>query len=139
MSFFFFFKQKTAYEIMPSLVGSEMCIRDSSSTLLQKKVFFFFGKMNCFLRLYTLLSVLALCFADKNDSKSDKPVDIIIGVLIMVFGLLIFISANEITTIVRRRRNKQLQAKQNNIPESKPISQPSPDKDQILQLSLIHI
>ena len=23
-----FFKQKTAYEIMPSLVGSEMCIRD---------------------------------------------------------------------------------------------------------------
>src|SRR5450756_92207 len=29
-SFFFFFKQKTAYEIMPSLVGSEMCIRDAS-------------------------------------------------------------------------------------------------------------
>ena len=27
-SLFFFFKQKTAYEIMPSLVGSEMCIRD---------------------------------------------------------------------------------------------------------------
>src|SRR5428012_25490 len=26
---FFFFKQKTAYELMPSLVGSEMCIRDS--------------------------------------------------------------------------------------------------------------
>eukprot|EP00825_Cyclidium_porcatum_P034385 TRINITY_DN36184_c0_g1_i2.p3 TRINITY_DN36184_c0_g1~~TRINITY_DN36184_c0_g1_i2.p3 ORF type:complete len:106 (+),score=5.08 TRINITY_DN36184_c0_g1_i2:60-377(+) len=31
--FFFFFKQKTAYEIMPSLVGSEMCIRDSSRTV----------------------------------------------------------------------------------------------------------
>ena len=30
--FFFFFKQKTAYEIMPSLVGSEMCIRDSFKT-----------------------------------------------------------------------------------------------------------
>ena len=29
----FFFKQKTAYEIMPSLVGSEMCIRDSSPTV----------------------------------------------------------------------------------------------------------
>src|SRR5450756_1127371 len=28
MGSFFFFKQKTAYEIMPSLVGSEMCIRD---------------------------------------------------------------------------------------------------------------
>src|SRR5450756_1532093 len=30
---FFFFKQKTAYEIMPSLVGSEMCIRDSYMVL----------------------------------------------------------------------------------------------------------
>ena len=27
--YFFFFKQKTAYEIRISLVGSEMCIRDS--------------------------------------------------------------------------------------------------------------
>ena len=26
---FFFFKQKTAYEISACLVGSEMCIRDS--------------------------------------------------------------------------------------------------------------
>ena len=30
----FFFKQKTAYEIMPSLVGSEMCIRDSPEAAL---------------------------------------------------------------------------------------------------------
>src|SRR5665809_155759 len=29
LSIFFFFKQKTAYEIRLSLVGSEMCIRDS--------------------------------------------------------------------------------------------------------------
>ena len=29
---FFFFKQKTAYEMLRSLVGSEMCIRDSDST-----------------------------------------------------------------------------------------------------------
>ena len=28
MTFFFFFKQKTAYEILSGLVGSEMCIRD---------------------------------------------------------------------------------------------------------------
>ncbi len=27
---FFFFKQKTAYEMLRSLVGSEMCIRESS-------------------------------------------------------------------------------------------------------------
>ena len=38
----FFFKQKTAYEVLRSLVGSEMCIRDSgnggihrAATLLQ--------------------------------------------------------------------------------------------------------
>eukprot|EP00658_Telonema_sp_P-2_P045037 TRINITY_DN32942_c0_g1_i1.p1 TRINITY_DN32942_c0_g1~~TRINITY_DN32942_c0_g1_i1.p1 ORF type:complete len:142 (+),score=60.69 TRINITY_DN32942_c0_g1_i1:15-440(+) len=28
LSYFFFFKQKTAYEMLRSLVGSEMCIRD---------------------------------------------------------------------------------------------------------------
>ena len=28
--FCFFFKQKTAYELLRSLVGSEMCIRDST-------------------------------------------------------------------------------------------------------------
>ena len=33
VSFFFFFKQKTAYEIGVRLVGSEMCIRDSTQTL----------------------------------------------------------------------------------------------------------
>eukprot|EP00658_Telonema_sp_P-2_P053773 TRINITY_DN4246_c0_g1_i7.p1 TRINITY_DN4246_c0_g1~~TRINITY_DN4246_c0_g1_i7.p1 ORF type:complete len:199 (-),score=58.40 TRINITY_DN4246_c0_g1_i7:217-813(-) len=32
MCFFFFFKQKTAYEMLRSLVGSEMCIRDSKKT-----------------------------------------------------------------------------------------------------------
>ena len=31
---FFFFKQKTAYEMLRSLVGSEMCIRDSDELLL---------------------------------------------------------------------------------------------------------
>ena len=29
---FFFFKQKTAYEMLRSLVGSEMCIRDREHT-----------------------------------------------------------------------------------------------------------
>ncbi len=29
--FFFFFKQKTAYEMLRSLVGSEMCIRDRTT------------------------------------------------------------------------------------------------------------
>src|SRR5678809_600102 len=31
--FFFFFKQKTAYEISACLVGSEMCIRDRIGTV----------------------------------------------------------------------------------------------------------
>ena len=31
---FFFFKQKTAYEIGDRLVGSEMCIRDRLDTML---------------------------------------------------------------------------------------------------------
>ena len=31
--FFFFFKQKTAYEMLRSLVGSEMCIRDRSGSV----------------------------------------------------------------------------------------------------------
>ena len=31
----FFFKQKTAYELLRSLVGSEMCIRDSSLVILE--------------------------------------------------------------------------------------------------------
>ena len=32
MVIFFFFKQKTAYEMLRSLVGSEMCIRDRDVT-----------------------------------------------------------------------------------------------------------
>eukprot|EP00658_Telonema_sp_P-2_P012432 TRINITY_DN14732_c0_g1_i1.p1 TRINITY_DN14732_c0_g1~~TRINITY_DN14732_c0_g1_i1.p1 ORF type:complete len:128 (-),score=38.41 TRINITY_DN14732_c0_g1_i1:391-774(-) len=32
--FFFFFKQKTAYEMLRSLVGSEMCIRDRLNHML---------------------------------------------------------------------------------------------------------
>eukprot|EP00658_Telonema_sp_P-2_P037147 TRINITY_DN26746_c0_g1_i2.p2 TRINITY_DN26746_c0_g1~~TRINITY_DN26746_c0_g1_i2.p2 ORF type:complete len:110 (-),score=52.26 TRINITY_DN26746_c0_g1_i2:82-411(-) len=31
--FFFFFKQKTAYEMLRSLVGSEMCIRDRRKSI----------------------------------------------------------------------------------------------------------
>src|SRR5428012_11916 len=34
---FFFVKQKTAYEIMPSLVGSEMCIRDRPAATANAK------------------------------------------------------------------------------------------------------
>eukprot|EP00658_Telonema_sp_P-2_P020024 TRINITY_DN17882_c0_g1_i1.p1 TRINITY_DN17882_c0_g1~~TRINITY_DN17882_c0_g1_i1.p1 ORF type:complete len:101 (-),score=47.26 TRINITY_DN17882_c0_g1_i1:174-476(-) len=33
--FFFFFKQKTAYEMLRSLVGSEMCIRDRDESFVK--------------------------------------------------------------------------------------------------------
>src|SRR5678816_4695386 len=33
--FFFFFKQKTAYEMLRSLVGSEMCIRDRDYVIVK--------------------------------------------------------------------------------------------------------
>ncbi|WP_411142573.1 GTP-binding protein, partial [Campylobacter coli] len=35
---FFFFKQKTAYEMLRSLVGSEMCIRDSVYIALENNL-----------------------------------------------------------------------------------------------------
>eukprot|EP00658_Telonema_sp_P-2_P072596 TRINITY_DN61713_c0_g1_i1.p1 TRINITY_DN61713_c0_g1~~TRINITY_DN61713_c0_g1_i1.p1 ORF type:complete len:252 (+),score=52.93 TRINITY_DN61713_c0_g1_i1:2-757(+) len=35
----FFFKQKTAYEMLRSLVGSEMCIRDRSNTGTENRMF----------------------------------------------------------------------------------------------------
>ena len=35
----FFFKQKTAYEILSGLVGSEMCIRDSTRAVFGNDIF----------------------------------------------------------------------------------------------------
>ncbi|WP_228762103.1 MotA/TolQ/ExbB proton channel family protein, partial [Campylobacter coli] len=39
--YFFFFKQKTAYEMLRSLVGSEMCIRDSLGTVVGIMITFY--------------------------------------------------------------------------------------------------
>ena len=36
---FFFFKQKTAYELLRGLVGSEMCIRDRSTSVRRRGCF----------------------------------------------------------------------------------------------------
>ena len=38
MCWFFFFKQKTAYEMLRRLVGSEMCIRDSYPEMTDAQV-----------------------------------------------------------------------------------------------------
>ena len=56
---FFFFKQKTAYEIGVRLVGSEMCIRDSlsqytMSTPEKQKRRFFFAKRHSFGRIFSI-------------------------------------------------------------------------------------
>eukprot|EP01016_Furgasonia_blochmanni_P055225 TRINITY_DN9200_c0_g1_i7.p1 TRINITY_DN9200_c0_g1~~TRINITY_DN9200_c0_g1_i7.p1 ORF type:complete len:136 (-),score=14.91 TRINITY_DN9200_c0_g1_i7:4-411(-) len=56
-SSFFFFKQKTAYEIMPSLVGSEMCIRDSLT--LMKWWIMIANHHNC--RMQVLCSIKFNC------------------------------------------------------------------------------
>src|SRR5674536_215072 len=42
--FFFFFKQKTAYEMLRSLVGSEMCIRDRFWDPAKDRIMFDQGK-----------------------------------------------------------------------------------------------
>ena len=41
MFFVFFFKQKTAYEMLRSLVGSEMCIRDRNNCIYSPDVISF--------------------------------------------------------------------------------------------------
>ena len=56
---FFFFKQKTAYEISACLVGSEMCIRDSLST---EMIEHFFRSLS-----YTMGVTLHLKTKGKND------------------------------------------------------------------------
>ena len=43
---FFFFKQKTAYEMLRSLVGSEMCIRDRRASVNEGRAEEFFDAMN---------------------------------------------------------------------------------------------
>ncbi|WP_231969396.1 hypothetical protein, partial [Polynucleobacter necessarius] len=65
---FFFFKQKTAYEIRLSLVGSEMCIRDSyKAKKLANKIFESYQSKNKCTKLrmgrqsiFTLVSVTAI-------------------------------------------------------------------------------
>eukprot|EP00658_Telonema_sp_P-2_P067080 TRINITY_DN56022_c0_g1_i1.p1 TRINITY_DN56022_c0_g1~~TRINITY_DN56022_c0_g1_i1.p1 ORF type:complete len:204 (-),score=24.86 TRINITY_DN56022_c0_g1_i1:86-697(-) len=54
--YFFFFKQKTAYEMLRSLVGSEMCIRDSphgSSTTMHPAISHAIGPLSLDHTLWT--------------------------------------------------------------------------------------
>ena len=76
---FFFFKQKTAYEIGVRLVGSEMCIRDSycysAVYLYGKKIYFFDKRRKRNIGLENKVGIKAAlgntvyAFFDENDNK----------------------------------------------------------------------
>eukprot|EP00825_Cyclidium_porcatum_P004356 TRINITY_DN12037_c0_g1_i1.p1 TRINITY_DN12037_c0_g1~~TRINITY_DN12037_c0_g1_i1.p1 ORF type:complete len:132 (-),score=28.84 TRINITY_DN12037_c0_g1_i1:65-460(-) len=71
--FFFFFKQKTAYEIMPSLVGSEMCIRDRSQTQeIKKKQTIYFLIKQPQSNKYTSIKMDTSLYQKDPDQKEDK-------------------------------------------------------------------
>ena len=62
-----FFKQKTAYELSASLVGSEMCIRDRSGTAALAAYQHFFSQMGlwtfgCVALIVALLAGARLVF-----------------------------------------------------------------------------
>eukprot|EP00831_Metopus_contortus_P026869 TRINITY_DN22745_c0_g1_i3.p2 TRINITY_DN22745_c0_g1~~TRINITY_DN22745_c0_g1_i3.p2 ORF type:complete len:102 (+),score=18.21 TRINITY_DN22745_c0_g1_i3:41-346(+) len=57
--FFFFFKQKTAYEMQRGLVGSEMCIRDRHRNDFYNDQFLFLGTAITYISiLFSILTIL---------------------------------------------------------------------------------
>ena len=62
----FFFKQKTAYEMLRSLVGSEMCIRDRTENELadirNKEIGFIFQTFNLIPRSTALDNVASVSY-----------------------------------------------------------------------------
>eukprot|EP00658_Telonema_sp_P-2_P004396 TRINITY_DN11645_c0_g1_i15.p1 TRINITY_DN11645_c0_g1~~TRINITY_DN11645_c0_g1_i15.p1 ORF type:complete len:585 (+),score=135.33 TRINITY_DN11645_c0_g1_i15:101-1855(+) len=67
--FFFFFKQKTAYEMLRSLVGSEMCIRDR----YQRRVRGTAGTTMVSSRLLLIFVIGCLAMADGSDAPAPTP------------------------------------------------------------------
>ena len=73
---FFFFKQKTAYELLRSLVGSEMCIRDSAWAVLKGAQLAFVlvgahGQVVC--QSSSDLSKCDICLLYTSDAADDLP------------------------------------------------------------------
>ena len=71
---FFFFKQKTAYEMLRSLVGSEMCIRDRSIPSRSAKI----SSSDCDIRsrntrVFTQVSFMpsGICLLYTSDAADD--------------------------------------------------------------------
>ena len=70
---FFFFKQKTAYEMLRSLVGSEMCIRDRAKIGEGMKLD---EKMECihvvaFAYSFTIIRTIWICLLYTSDAADD--------------------------------------------------------------------
>eukprot|EP00658_Telonema_sp_P-2_P043585 TRINITY_DN31510_c0_g1_i1.p2 TRINITY_DN31510_c0_g1~~TRINITY_DN31510_c0_g1_i1.p2 ORF type:complete len:104 (-),score=14.02 TRINITY_DN31510_c0_g1_i1:402-713(-) len=76
---FFFFKQKTAYEMLRSLVGSEMCIRDRNC--------------NC-TGLFLLIGSIVSCFGGGDVSFDRYQLLLMVGNLLHPF----FFKTNVIIT-----------------------------------------
>ena len=60
----FCFKQKTAYDVLRSLVGSEMCIRDSGKTVCPVREAMIAGNIYDLLRQVTAVSRESVEIAD---------------------------------------------------------------------------
>ena len=100
---FFFFKQKTAYEIMPSLVGSEMCIRDRLAptigltlivnTITASKVFtelfpLFNGNPGSAYSLYTVVYYLYDMFYTKWELGPAAASAVVLFAIVLVLTVL---------------------------------------------------
>ena len=70
---FFFFKQKTAYEMLRSLVGSEMCIRDRDIVEAQGAAGFLgWIKWNLFQPLgFIIFLIASICLLYTSDAADD--------------------------------------------------------------------
>src|SRR5678809_1067484 len=76
MFFFFFFKQKTAYESSACLVGSEMCIRDSLKLTFRDRAALTFMLLAPFL-LTIGMGFVTGRFSGGSSGLSDIPVIIV--------------------------------------------------------------
>eukprot|EP00831_Metopus_contortus_P004366 TRINITY_DN11613_c0_g1_i2.p2 TRINITY_DN11613_c0_g1~~TRINITY_DN11613_c0_g1_i2.p2 ORF type:complete len:156 (+),score=57.29 TRINITY_DN11613_c0_g1_i2:84-551(+) len=72
--FFFFFKQKTAYEMQRGLVGSEMCIRDRYIYIMSAN-----EKVEDTMNSITIPAIKSLTITNKYPDKSLNEDKILVG------------------------------------------------------------
>eukprot|EP01016_Furgasonia_blochmanni_P033076 TRINITY_DN342_c0_g1_i4.p1 TRINITY_DN342_c0_g1~~TRINITY_DN342_c0_g1_i4.p1 ORF type:complete len:192 (+),score=46.42 TRINITY_DN342_c0_g1_i4:3-578(+) len=83
LDFFFFFKQKTAYEIMPSLVGSEMCIRDRYMGNINKRKQFRRNSMQVkFFLLAVFLLFASFAHAEQSTERTNSVIEGFLATLV---------------------------------------------------------